>query len=663
MALIKGFLLLLLIECLSSTSFAQTTPTLNKKSYNYFKKKTDNKNTSTKKSQIYLNNQYSIKYATVGERKIVTSHKYVWVLPANGKNGYWAGARASEIKNRQKENPSFTYELSFGNIKPYKPDTQKPVKSLVLSKIKEYKDGLEKSVVQNFTIGKKENLNKNKAIYRAYIKNSTPTNVYYIKKINLGILFFLPDVDHIVVTDTLFVPVAAPRKSTFTSLQTQKRNYIKIIANCIVYESPVQLLSSNRDKTDFVFSANKIIFKSTYKNLKKSELSPPPPFYKNDSNTKGYKDYLGEKERMLINRLFVYSMEQILTKLNTTSNNWQKDKLLAEFQTYRRQRVNTTLSSRDNRTKILFNKLCADFDAQYGNKRMVEPRDEGSLKILVDGAVEDLPDSPFNYYTLPTRASLLPVNNQRTGKPTALGFVTYNPTGEVKLELNMEIALSYDQKKLGSVRTTLKKNGLALNEKFPTNLASIEEQPLKINGKTIGEIIPIGNQNVRFEIQLPDDGLSLLNLFLKPINFKIDYTINGYQPHSQIIPLFIAPFLLEALDPDQILESFSVIENSSLTHVIKISSKLQQSLENEGALNYVEVLLEFNFQTKKVFRGPYRFSSFGTLASEVTIPFLKHSNDYSIKVKGLAYYENGKRNIVPFETKDEIIVLDEGIFK
>lgn len=655
---IKGFFFILAILCLSNTLFTQANYKVNKKIY---KAKT--------KNDRYSTTQYASKYTALAERKVVTSHKYVWVLSANGKKGTWSRPVANEIKNRQKATSSFSYEPSFDHMRPYKSgkssyvEAPKPAKSIVLNRIKEYKDGLEKKVIKNFTIGKKEDLNKNKARNYSYSANGTQTNVYYTKNINLGILLFLPDVDHIVVTDTLFVPVAAPRKSTFTSLQTKNRNYIRIIANCIVYESPIQLLSSNSSKTDYVFSANKVIFKSNYKNLKKSDFNPPPPFYRTDTNTKAYKDYLGEKERILLNRLFVYSMEQVLTKLNTTSNKWEKDNLLAEFQTYRINRVSATLLSKDKRTKNLFDKLCNDFHSQYGNKKIEEPRDEGNLKVLVAGKVSNLPNTPFKYYTLPTKASLLPANNQNTGKPTALGFVSYNPTGEVALELKMEVALSYNQQELRKVSQILKKENLVLTEKFPENLASIEEQPLKINRQTVGKIIPIGNQNVRFEIQLPDNGLSLLNLFLKPINFKMDYTINGLQEvYSQTILLEIAPLLLESLDPDQVLESFSVIENTTLTDGIKISSKLDPLLENEGTLNYVEVSLEFIFQNKKVFRGPYRFSSYATLGSEITIPFLKYADEYSVKITGQALYENGKRTI-DFESTDEIIILDESIFQ
>jgi hypothetical protein len=498
-----------------------------------------------------------------------------------------------------------------------------------------------------------------------------------------------------------------------------------------VYESPVNLISSSRESTDFVFAANDFIFKSPYNKLSTQNLMPAPPFYFSaERNTKGYKDPMTENERILLNRLYVYTMDQmltdlenknlsshaqekllneynhilmkkfnksliakdwktqvvferlankkimamnyqhvngmeeIITSLNANNNLWANDNLLASFETTRRVKINRSLLQNDQQLVTRFNNVCNEFDAKYGQKELVELRRVGQSDVLVVGEITDLANTPFDYYTLPGQARLLPVSNQHTGAPTALGFIIYNATGDAAFELNLDVELSYNSKTNQYVSNTLSKSGIELQKRFPGELVSIEEQVLKINGQNVGRIIPIGNQNIRLEINLPDDGLSLMKLFAHAIEFKVEYMIQGQMvPLSQTLSLDINPSLIKQLDAQNIMNSFSVLENTSMLDVIKLSSQIDALRENEGILNRVEVMLEFNFENQTVFRGPFRLSSAGTLASGQAIQFLKYSEDFSVKVSGEAFYEDGKRDIMTFETKEQIIVIDENKLK
>ncbi|MGK0174138.1 MAG: hypothetical protein ACI9AT_000518 [Ulvibacter sp.] len=640
MTTIKSLLTLIILSCFVSTSFAQV---------------------RKKNNTAYTKNTTVVTMGYFGTRTVMPAHKLVWVFSTNGVKAHWERPKPNELKNMKKQKAEYSYDVNL-KLNPYKAGVASYVrgrtkaKPIKLTSLKKNTEMLMKNVVSNHLVGKSG---------KKYSKYPQ-TMVSYFKNINAHLFSFNPYMDHIVVTDTLFVPFASTGKATFVAgYQNQGWAHIKIIANCIVYESPLMLSSMGSISTDFVFASNKYIFKSIYKDLPKNTIQPPLYKSSDPNKIKGFKNKMNLEEKILLNRLYVYTMEEVLTTLNSFNNKpWKKDLLLAEFQSYRFNRTDRSLLNKDTETKKLFDKLCIDFNSQYGDNNLKDIRDADDFRILVEGEVSALPGKPFKYHSLPTKASLLPVNNQNTGQQTALGFIHYNPTGESKFELKMAVNLSYDQVALKKAGKMLNENGLVLQEKFPAHLAEIKEQKLKINGKTLGEIIPIGNQNVRFEIELTDDPLSLYQLFTGPIEFEITYSIKGaLQPYSQIIKLDIDPSIIDKLNPDQIMESFSVIEKSSLTEKVMLSSQLDRTLPNYEALNYVEVTLEFNFENRTVSMGPYRLSSHSLEDSKEIVDFIKYSKDYTVKVSGQAVYENGKREIKPFLESSKILVLDESIFE
>jgi hypothetical protein len=361
------------------------------------------------------------------------------------------------------------------------------------------------------------------------------------------------------------------------------------------------------------------------------------------------------------NRRYLKKMEELVTTLNHTNDVWAKDTILMTFEKYRRVKINSKYLNYYN-LKEQFNEICNDFDAKYGGKKVMEIREDRDFHLLVEGAINNLSNQPFKYYPLPSKARLLPVQNQQTGEANALGFVYYQATGDKKLKLSLDVSLKLDTEKINGVQEKLAAYNIELEQSFPKKYMTIDEQSISIKGLS-GRVIPVGHENIRIELMLPDDGLSLIKLFSGPILFNMNYTVQGkLAPFKQQVEIAIDPSLLNGIDQQAILNSFSAVENMSLIEVVKLSSLLDAARENEETLNRVDVSLEFQFENQTVFRGPIRLSSNGTLASDQVIEFLKYSDEYKIKVSGTAYYENGTREIKTFSTTDQIILIDESKF-
>ena len=596
--------------------------------------------------------QQTFDVRTADGRMTLPSNDSVWVMPAKAnEKGYWVTTPASKFHNNNIKT-HHSYSISENKINLPSFNGQKVDYNLSSHDLR----WLEKSEVKEVVLDGEQQ----------------KTTIHYFKKVNLTKITF-KGANHIVVADTLLIPAAI---DSDPKLFAWKTGQIQIVANHLIYNSPILLGAQAVVKPNFIFSAKSIVFRSPYQNLTQIQLSVAPPLVKIPTYTRSphdrrpapsissYRSSFTLNEDLLLNRLFISVMQNTLNTLNTTSSNWEKDGLLNEFQSYRMNRVNITLLGHDNEYQALFNNLCDRFDERYRNYQVEKYRELNDLKILVDGNIDKLPAQPFDYYVLPTQASLLPVANENTAAIDALGTITHNPKGESELILHLEAKLDYKEDNFNKASKVLHEAGLVLTEGFPYKLAFVEPQPLKINGRTRGKIIPIGQQIVRLEINLSEGTKTLAELFLKPLYFSLDYTFNETKNTSaQILSLNIDSELLKGFSFEEPQKSFTIIENTSFTDAVRVSSKLSANLPDEGTLNYVEVLLEFDFQNKKTFHGPYRLSSYGTLSSELTVPFFKHAEGYTVCVNGLAYYENGIRKIKTFKTTAQIILLDEGVFE
>lgn len=494
------------------------------------------------------------------------------------------------------------------------------------------------------------------------------TNVHYFKNIRKEELtIFSNDFDHIVVTDTLYATTSflniggKPRRV--------KRSYIKIIANCIIYDSPIKVVSTmSRNKTDYVFSADNIFFKTKHKGLQKMKVGSSPPFVTADVNIKIHKDPFDNKEKILVNRLFIEIMKQINRELISERNVWKKDKLLIEFQKYR-YKVRESVLWIDPKYDKFYHEF-DDFDSNQENA-IEREREVNDLKVLVEGKVNNLDKSPFKYYVIPSKATLTPVMDEKSGALNKLGNLIYRATGDSKLTVSMGVKLGYQKELLEKTNVELNKYGFTLEKGIPKKILFIDEQPLKIRGGKTGKIIPIDSDILELKFELQDEGLSIIKLLAKSNDVTFDLSFKAYDNRHEFrqkILFKISDDIIKQIDfNDKMTSEFNVIETNSIDDLVKITSNLKSDLgsEKEGILNYIEVSLEIQFDNGKVsFWGPFKMSSASVLGSENSIPFVKHSENYNIKVTGKAYYENGVREIKEkFMINSPFIELVENIFK
>jgi hypothetical protein len=607
-----------------------------------------------------------MKMTKFSPRKIMIQGKYVWVFATNTTKGHWASLAVNE---KEKFNQLLTkgdtmYSLNLNNYKRTYMYTSRttsaiPNKAFEVDKFEEHPEW----------ITKRGSLVRKDGASRLEMKGASgKTNVYYHKNINLLLMNFssynkydLPETntaftDHIIVTDTLFIPSDS---YGFLNIKRRKRGYVKIIANCIIYDRPIKV-NTTSITTDFVFSAKKILLKTPYKDLTKTELNPAPPFImlmnKKQNMIEGYIDPFAENEMLLINRLMINMMIQIATELQIANDNyWKKDKLLEKFQSYR-GRVNTKILVSDSDYLNRFKDICNEFDNKYEKEIIDTKRTIGELVIIVDGKIGDLPQKPFKYYAVPSKATLVPMMDENTSELTKLGNLLFRDSDDSKLSVTMEVKLGYQKEILEKANKELNKYGFTLEKAFPKKILFIVEQPLQIRGQKIGKIIPIDSDILELKLELQDEGLSLIKLLAKndvsfPLNFKAYDSRNEF---PQNILFEVSDEVIERIDYENMIGEFNVIETNTITDLVKITSNLTSDLgeENGGTLNYIEVSLEFLFENEKVvFRGPFKMSSASVLGSEKSILFIKHSENYSIKVTGKAYYENGIREI-----KDDYII-------
>ena len=642
--------------------------------------KSKNKLSNDKKTKVIyqLPTMQVMKMTMASPRKIMIGHKkMVWLFNSSTKNGYWAGLKVNEKEKFEQllKQGDTLYSVSFYDYKKTYHEASRfsstiPKKAFEVNKFEEHPEW----------ITKKGSLVKADGSSRFELKGAIgKTNIYYFKNVKLLGMYLAgynkynfpetnkANTDHIIVADTLFV---SPTSFGFLNIQRRNRGYIKVIANCIIYERPIKV-SSTENITDFVFSAKEIFLKTPYKDLTKTELNSPLPFiWKVDKNVESYIDPFAENEALLINRLMINIMIQISTDLqNSNDDYWAKDKLLEKFQSFR-GRVNSNVLVVDSEYLNRFKDLCNEFDNKYVKEIINTKRTIGDLTILVEGEIGDLPKVPFKYYAIPSNATLLPVKDHTTGIQDKLGDLYYKATGDSKMSLTLQVKLGYDAIKFDEANQILKEKGLVLESNPPQTVMSISEQPLKAKGRTIGRIVPISNQILRFEIDLPEEGLDIIKLFLKDDNiFDLDYKVYQVQKEgNQKITLEIPKEILQELDFTDLINEFNTVQSNTITDAVYITSNLSPFLEDsgEGVFEYIKISLEFLFDDKKVFLGPERFSSHSVNGSEKMINFVKFSDNYKIIVTGTAYYEFGQRDIVKeniFTNTDKIITLQESMFK
>ncbi|MEP7257926.1 MAG: hypothetical protein ABI687_06055 [Flavitalea sp.] len=578
------------------------------------------------------------------KEKNVTALSRIWVLPSKTKPGYWRGVKAGEIDARNRLNASYLYQIANMPYNSY-PQQATNAKVINLNNLNEEVKLLAKPEITN----------------EGLLGVNGRMNVHYMNKLKVGLISLTRQQDHIIVVDSLYVPSARKLSNAFLCIDQSGKPYLKVVANTIVYESPVMLSLMGNEPADFIFSSENMYFKSIYEGLEKYELQPPPPFIMvgEGLNNNVYHNYNGDIEKILLNRLFIKLMEQCFNTLSVTGDDWIRDKLVERFQQYRFRKLKPELLGNDIRYQNMMTSVVSNFDESFKDFQVKKLRDIDGTKIVVDGDIGQIPLKPLKYYALPTVASLKPLI-----RDSALGSILYTGTGDADIKVSIETELGYDTPQFSAAAAKLAGKGITLEKKLPQNIMIIDEQPLKINGKTIGRIIPVSNQIIRLDMDLVEGAKTIAELFPRfgRLVFNVDLKISRDQPpFSQPVSLLVDSALLQKLDYAQPLKSFNVIERAALTGNVKVSSNISAARTDEGTLNYIEIIMDFKFADKSVLYGPFRLSAYNTIASEMNIPFLKYSEEYSITVSGRAVYDNGEINVKPFETKTGVIVLDDAM--
>lgn len=594
----------------------------------------------------------------IDPRRIVPALKFVWALPERETDaGHWEAIRVIDKEMFSQNEKTKYYPISLKGYPSYREPENKPRAESFsyIGKADLKTDGL---------TGKEDK-----------------TNVFYFNKITLGAIAFKNGADYVLVTDTLTLSQPAPFNNTLLCVDGDKALFVKIIANVVIYEGPLGLafvmalekhpfIPPQPKASQFVLAAKQVFFRTHYKDIKGFQLKQMAPIVMDldeTSKAKIFYNTVSTDDQILLNRLHVNQLKQINdVALGTTSDTWLMDKIIERFQTIRFLKIKADALPQDQPTQNTFSGNWQKFDAKYGNYAFQRKRDFKNITIISEGNVREMPIAPIKYYTIPTQAKLLPVQRDTS---RLLGHLRYNPTGDIKLKLMLDLELGHKPEVFKVVEADLKKKGIELENSIPTKLLTIEAQPLKIRGKTMGRIYPVSNNLIKLEIDVSEESKTLIELFPKAgtTNFSLEYTFaSDKSKFSNELPIAIDKSLLAKLDYSKPMLSFDEYENNALTKEIQILNNLFSTDKQEagyGALDRVEVMVEIGFSGGSTLRGPYNLSAYNTMASKVNVPFLIKENNYTLTISGRVFYEDGIRDIVPFTTNSDIINIDETVLK
>jgi hypothetical protein len=591
-------------------------------------------------------------------RRVVPGQKLVWALPEKETDvAHWEVIRVTDKEMFRQNEKTKYYPIGLKGYPSYREPENKPRAESFsyIGKADLRVDGL---------AGKEDK-----------------TNVFYFNKITLGAIAFKNGADYVLVTDTLTLSQPAPFNNTLLCVDGDKALFVKIIANVVIYEGPLglafamalekrPLIPAVPRVPQFVLAAKQVFFRTHYKDIKGFQLKQMAPIVMDLDETSKAKicyNSVSTDDQILLNRLHVNQLKQINdVALGTTNDPWLNDKIIERFQIIRFQKIKADALSNDPPTQAMFSAQWQKFDTKYSNYAFQRKRDFRSFIVISEGNVREMPISPIKYYTVPTQAKLVPVQRDTS---RLLGHIRYNPTGEAKLKLMLDLELTHQPELFRAAEAELKKKGITLQNTIPARLLMIEEQALKIRGKTVGRVYPVSNNLIKLEINVAEESKTLIELFPKvgTTNFSLEYTFAADKSKfSHELPIVIDKSLLAKLDYSKPMASFDEYENSPLTKEVQLISNVFSTDKQEagyGALDRVEVMVEIGFSGSTTLRGPYNLSAYNTLASKVNVPFLVKENNYTLTVSGRVFYEDGIRDIVPFTTQSDIINIDETVLK
>lgn len=567
----------------------------------------------------------------------------------------WFTPSANQISDYSSKPKTKLYPISFGGYRAYPnylsngKSMTAPAKNLALNNISENVEHIYDNVAKNLKLE----------------ANPGKFTVYYFNKLALGYIVFPKSDDFVIVTDTLYMKQPkAGFENAIVGVNNDKRAYTRIIANTVIYEGPTVISMANDADVDL--RIKQAFLKTSFENLNSNQLKGMPIATGNVLNNGGNNMYLSgfqTEDKSLINRLYVKQMNQLMDEFNITADPWQMDKKLERFQTIRYQKMNPEVFALDPSSQSKFSSLCSNFDSKYKNYAVKNIRKEGNVTILAEGNITKTPIEPIKFYALPSIAKLLV--KMKDSSRVAFGTMTYNNTGTSNIILEMDVELGIAEADLKAVQETFQKKGINIESKLSSGIMTIKEQSLKLLGKASGKIIPISNNLLRLKVEVSDNSMDIINLINTSISFNLDYQVKGTNNiESREIKLVIDPAHLSTFKTNDTKSSFEILDRTVLTSEVQLVNNLNASAnDNEGALDYVQVMVEFNFNGQLEPHGPYTLSPHNTTASTFKLPFLVKSNEYNVTVTGTAYYQNGKKDLTIKSDKSQIISIDDRAFQ
>jgi hypothetical protein len=498
--------------------------------------------------------------------------------------------------------------------------------------------------------------------------------VFYLKNYTTQLTVLQQGNDHIIVADTIFISNGKFFQNT--TKKEIKKTFIKIISNVVVFDGSVTSIAllnyEGINNGDFQYSAKEILFRSRDSIIKYANEPPFPFFFKRDDGVvEGApitRVEFGHDEKKFMNQWVVMHLETIRTKLNTESDEWEKDKLYSEFLRIKKIFDPNVATLQEEKT---FNELAGIIKGKLNENNQVREmaiENGQKVKILVS------PGNDFlSYYLLPNELELLPLTKNNN---TLLGTIsTAEENSQVNYKLEIDLNLRLDKTALEDAKKTLQREHSILLENTPPPLIHPAEQAFRINGTALsGKMYSISPTTFRASIELGSNTqqLKLIELF-KPNGsnkLKLKTTSKTEYPFSIDASFLVEETLLKKLiETNYATSNFDAyIKTDQFTEVIILNSLIDQNHEFDGqtlAFDYLEVFINVKCENREERKGPFRLSSSSTYASRKVIYFAKNEPHCSIIISGKAVYDKGNASfqIKEFSPDSKLVNIHEGLLQ
>ena len=513
---------------------------------------------------------------------------------------------------------------------------------------------------------------------------------------NSSLIFNNPSFSKIIIiADTIIIKNSCEiRLITDRSKSDGKESYklsvLSIIARVVVFEGTgivnYKVEVNKKQVNNLFFCAEKIIdnrlnkdtFYFRYLNFDSTKV-----ISNNYFNEKKIGYYLGNSIKEIdkfydgiencINAWVINNLKKILTDIDVEAqDSWKRDILFNKYLYIKEYYCSIGDNQQDSLFNMYKSRIISVVERTKTLMRTLNiqmPSGFREIKIFTERNTEN-GNPVFKHYIMPTSLKIMPLNvNQKE----LLGTINYIKRGrDDKINLTFDVELRYGEDILQKINEYVSKWNILIEKELPSFVNIQEKQIFRlISGDNIGTKTAINNAVIRFDIDLQEHSKDIAEIFkrnslVETIQFNAELSNLGKLSIDNRMPLVVDRKLLDSLDYQSPFKSFDIIEWSQQVEVFKLISNLSPNRKDEGFLKYLEVSVLITFEDgKTISKGGYRLSSFQTTGSSVEIPFLRSGiGNYSIKIKGKAYYEYGERTlrIVSISPNIEFVEITESSF-